>query len=249
MRVNIISLRWHAYLKEKIMTIKSSLVAIIAVFSVVFFLAPTANAAEKTEAKKEEKPPVMVAIQPGDTLSSIADAHSTTYVRIFNANEFIANPDIVNAGDEIRIPTAEETLPDRFDAVAAQQVAIVVPQVVAQAQAGAARSNVAVRSIPSSSAGNTYYRGYCTWYAKERRPDLPNMLGNGGQWVASAAARGYATGSAPRAGAIAETPGHVAYVESVRGDGTIVISEMNGPAGFGVVGTRVVPAGQYRYIY
>lgn len=231
------------------MTIKSSLMAIIAVFSVVFFVAPTASATENTDTKKEEKPPVVVTIQPGDTLSSIADAHSTTYVHIFNANEFIANPDVVNAGDEIRIPTADEELPDRYGAVAAQQVAAVAPQVVTRAQTGGARPTVTPRSAPASSAGNTYYRGYCTWYAKERRPDLPNMLGNGGQWVASAAARGIATGSAPRAGAIAEMPGHVAYVESVRGDGTIVISEMNGPAGFGVVGTRVVPASQYRYIY
>jgi surface antigen len=75
------------------------------------------------------------------------------------------------------------------------------------------------------------------------------MLGNGGQWVANAAARGYATGTTPQAGAVAEIPGHVAYVESVNGDGTIVISEMNGPAGWGVVDTRTVPASQYRYIY
>ncbi len=230
------------------MTIKSSLAAIIAVFSVVFFLAPTAGATEKTETKKDEKPAVVVTIQPGDTLSSIADAHGTTYVRIFNANEFIANPDIVNAGDEIRVPTAEEELPDRYGALTAQVVAV-APQATAQAPTGVVQPAAVPRSAPASSAGNTYYRGYCTWYAKERRPDLPNMLGNGGQWVASAAARGYATGSAPRAGAIAEMPGHVAYVESVRGDGTIVISEMNGPAGFGVVGTRVVPASQYRYIY
>ena len=104
-------------------------------------------------------------------------------------------------------------------------------------------------ATPASSAGNTYYRGYCTWYVKERRPDLPNRLGNGGQWAASAAAQGYATGSTPRAGAVAETTGHVAYVESVNGNGTITISEMNGPAGFGVVGSRTVPASQYHYIY
>ena len=66
----------------------------------------------------------------------------------------------------------------------------------------------------------------------------------------NAAAQGYATGTTPRAGAIAEMPGHVAYVESVNGDGTLVISEMNGPAGFGVVGTRTVPASTYfGYIY
>ena len=229
------------------MTIKSSLTAVIAVFSVVLFFAPAANAQEKTDTKKDEKPPVvMVTVQPGDSLSSIADSQNTTYVRIFNANDFIANPDIINPGDKVRIPTADEQLPDRLAANVVQQYA---PVVSSAAPARAAGAGTVSRVGYGSSAGNTYYYGYCTWYAKQRRPDLPNMLGNGGQWVASAAARGYATGSAPRAGAIAETTGHVAYVNSVNGDGTIVISEMNGPAGFGVVGTRTVPAGQYRYIY
>lgn len=49
------------------------------------------------------------------------------------------------------------------------------------------------------------------------------MLGNGGQWVANAAAQGYATGSTPQIGAIAETAGHVAYVEAVNPDGTVVL--------------------------
>jgi surface antigen len=229
------------------MTIKSSLTAVIAVFSVVLFFAPAANAQEKTDTKKAEKPPaVMVTVQPGDSLSSIAEAQSTTYVRIYNANDFIVNPDLINPGDKVRIPTADETLPDRL----AASVQYTQPAYTATSRT---TQNVANRSSApqkySSSVGNTYYYGYCTWYAKNRRPDLPNMLGNGGQWVANAAARGYATGTAPRAGAIAETVGHVAYVESVNGDGTIVISEMNGPAGFGVIGTRTVPASQYRYIY
>jgi surface antigen len=229
------------------MTIRSSLAAIIAVFSVVLFLAPAVSAKEQKTDKKDEKTPVVIVIQEGDTLSSIAEANSTTYVRIFNANESIVNPDIVNTGDKVRIPMADEQLPDRFGALAVEPVAS-APQYTAQTQAAPSRYS-APRAVSSSSAGNTYYRGYCTWYAKERRPDLPNMLGNGGQWVASAAARGYATGTTPRAGAVAETTGHVAYVESVNGNGTIVISEMNGPAGFGVVGTRTVPANQYRYIY
>jgi surface antigen len=228
------------------MTIKSSLTAVIAVFSVVLFFAPAANAQEKTDTKKAEKPPaVMVTIQPGDSLSSIAEAQSTTYVRIFNANDFIVNPDLINPGDKVRIPTADETLPDRI-AASVQQYAPAASGAIPQS---VQRTKTSAPANYSSSAGNTYYYGYCTWYAKNRRPDLPNMLGNGGQWVANAAARGYATGTAPRAGAVAETVGHVAYVESVNSDGTIVISEMNGPAGFGVVGTRTVPASQYRYIY
>lgn len=67
-----------------------------------------------TKAAAEQKPaPVMVTVVAGDSLSSIADAHNTTWVRIFNANESVANPDVINPGDSLRIPTAEEQLTDR----------------------------------------------------------------------------------------------------------------------------------------
>ncbi|MFZ2544467.1 MAG: CHAP domain-containing protein [Candidatus Saccharimonadales bacterium] len=230
------------------MTIKSSLTAIIAVFSVMLIFTPTANAQEKKDIKKDEKPPVvMVTVQEGDSLSSIADTHNTTYVRIFNANDFIVNPDVINPGDKVRIPTTDEVLPDR-QIVTVQTYATPVNNTTTYI-APTNQYNKPTVTTRSSSAGNTYTYGYCTYYAKQRRPDLPNMLGNGGQWVANASARGLATGSVPQAGAIAETPGHVAYVESVNDNGTIVISEMNGPAGFGVVGTRTVPANQAHYIY
>ena len=229
------------------MTIKSNLAAVAVAFSVVLFFGTAAQAKEQPTPKQVEDAPVKIAIQAGDTLSSIADAHGTTYVRIFNANDFLTSPDMINAGDEVRIPKADEQLPDRY-AELAQQVVAAAP-VVSQVTPTPASAPRGAAPIASSSAGNTYYRGYCTWYAKERRADLPNMLGNGGQWVANAAARGYATGSVPRAGAIAEIPGHVMYVEAVNGDGTIVISEMNGPAGFGVVGTRTIAASSARYIY
>lgn len=101
----------------------------------------------------------------------------------------------------------------------------------------------------ASSSGNTYAWGYCTWYAKSMRPDLPNNLGNGGQWVANAARQGFATGSTPRAGAIGEQPGHVVYVKSVNKNGTVNISEMNYNGGVGVVNHRTVPASMFRYIY
>lgn len=99
------------------------------------------------------------------------------------------------------------------------------------------------------SSNNGYAWGYCTWYAKSKRPDLPNNLGNGGQWVANAANQGFATGSAPRAGAIGEQPGHVVYIESVNADGTVNISEMNYNGGVGVVHTRTVAASMFTYIY
>lgn len=233
------------------MKLASILVAAIAagVFVVSAPSASFAADAPKQEKKTEDK---KVTVKSGDSLSSIADANKTTFVRLYNANDFLKDPNLINEGDQIRIPGDNEDLPNRYaeyETAVAQYVAAQTPVYANyQAQPNYYAANTAT-TYRGSTAGNTYYQGYCTWYAKDRRPDLPNMLGNGGQWVNNAAAQGYATGTEARAGAIAETAGHVTYVESVNGNGTITISEMNGTAGFGNVGTRVVNASDYRYIY
>jgi len=104
----------------------------------------------------------------------------------------------------------------------------------------------------AQAASNSYAWGQCTWYAKQRRPDLPNNLGNANNWYARAAAMGRKVGAAPRAGAVATTTagrfGHVAVVDSVRG-GTVNISEMNYAGGVGKVHHRAVAASSFRYIY
>ena len=228
------------------MTFRSSIAASAAVFSIALFLTPSVHAESQKPTTTETKPAVVATVQPGDSLTSIAQNYNMDYSRLFDANDAITNPDIINPGEQIRIPDVSEQLPDRL---AAFEGSTAAPQQAAvQTTTG---KSYAIHTSPTraSSAGNTYYYGYCTWYAKSRRPDLPNRLGNGGQWVANAAALGYATGSAPHAGAIAEEPGHVAYVESVNGNGTVTISEMNGAAGFGVVDTRVASASEFRYIY
>lgn len=56
---------------------------------------------------------VKVVVEPGDSLSAIAEAHDTTYQRIFNANESVADPDVINLGQKLRIPAADEQLPER----------------------------------------------------------------------------------------------------------------------------------------
>lgn len=77
---------------------------------------------------------------------------------------------------------------------------------------------------------NTYWKGFCTWYVAEKRPDIPNSWGNANRWFASAQRDGWQTSDEPKPGAIIITSeswfGHVAYVESVDGD-QISISEMN----------------------
>jgi LysM repeat protein len=54
-----------------------------------------------------------VMVQPGDSLSKIANNHQTTYVRLFDANTEIEHPDVIHPGEEIRIPAADEQIPAR----------------------------------------------------------------------------------------------------------------------------------------
>lgn len=192
----------------------------------------------------------IVTVQKGDSLSKIAKRYNTTYVKLYNANKSVSNPDLIHAGDKIRVPQQSEKLPDRFSKYQAGLRAVPASAPTATyATAASPSRSVRTAAYTGSTAGNTYVWGNCTWYVKNRRPDMPNQLGNGGQWVANAAARGYATGSTPRVGAVAEVPGHVMYVESINSNGTVNISEMNYNGGLGVVNYRTIAAGSARYIY
>jgi surface antigen len=146
--------------------------------------------------------------------------------------------------DQVGLPASAYVPPAVAPAIAPKVEPIV--QITEQMQP--AKQMRSAKFTSASSAGNTYTKGQCTWYVKSRRPDLPNGLGNGGQWVANAAARGFATGTTARAGAVGEQPGHVVYVESVSGD-MVNISEMNFNGGVGVVHTRTVAASTFKYIY
>lgn len=64
-----------------------------------------------------------IQVQPGDSLSSIADAHGTTYQRLFDANTDIADPNIILVGQNVRIPAPNEQLPSRPLPGAVQAVA------------------------------------------------------------------------------------------------------------------------------
>ncbi len=112
---------------------------------------------------------------------------------------------------------------------------------------------VHVSSYASDSSGNTYAPGNCTWYAKSRRPDLPNSLGNANTWYSRAASMGWNVGSTPKKGAIGTTTagwaGHVVYVEGVSLDGqTVTISEMN-YRGLYSMNTRTAHYTEFNYIY
>lgn len=194
----------------------------------------------KPEKKKEEpkpeppKVPIEYIVVERDNLTKVAKAHQTTVQRLWSKNVALTDPNMLKIGDKLVIPFPDEVIADRPMPV--------VPAVVINAQVGVVSRAV----IP----GNTYYWGNCTWYAKNRRMDLPNSLGNADTWYSRAKSQGIPTGLEPRVGAIAQTKGrmHVAYVEEVYGNGTIKVSEMN-VRGLGQISTRVAPASNYFYIY
>lgn len=209
--------------------------------------------------KQEVAAPPAPAIQEhtiaeGESLSKIAKQYDTTWKRLFDKNTGIEHPDRVNAGDKVVIPKADEQLAERpLPVPPAPEPVATAPSrkapVASRSTASRAPAARTARPAPrGTSAGNTYTYGYCTWYVKNRRPDLPNNLGNADTWVSRAAAQGIPTGSVPRAGAVGQRGMHVVYVERVNADGTIFISEMN-RAGWNVTSTRTVPASYFHYIY
>lgn len=140
--------------------------ALIAVVltAVIAVLGGSSASAQANEENSNPQPPekVMVTVQAGDTLSKIATAHSTTYVRIFNANEKIADPDVIHPGDEYRIPAPEEVLPER-------QLPTAAPAPVATAQPAPQRST-------APAGGSNYADGGTVW-------DRLAACESGGNWA------------------------------------------------------------------
>lgn len=205
---------------------------------------------EQKAAVAEPKPadqPVYATVAAGDSLAAIAERYGTTWDRIFDANESLNNPNIINAGQKLRIPRAEENLPNRStQVIATQQAASVV--------AARSANTTTTRSYTSKPINSSsYYVGngmWCTDYVHSRRPDIA-VYGNAGyNWISSAQAAGKSTGGTPRAGAVAVTNGHVAYVESVNGDGSYTVSEMGWNYRAGNYNKRTVRPGTFgQFIY
>lgn len=195
-------------------------------------LALTEELKPKITTSKKTKTVKKYQVKSGDTLSSIAKEHKTSVKRLFYKNKGISHPDVLKVGQKLIIPTRTEKLKKR----------------------SIAGISLDTGSAPKSShrgavTGNTYPYGWCTWYAKDRRPDIPNQLGNADAWYEGAAAQGYSVGLTPKAGAVGVAIGymHVVYIEKVKGN-QVYVSEMN-YEGFGVVSSRWTSASEFRYIY
>lgn len=198
---------------------------------------------------KDVKPaePIVIkhVVAKDETLSDIAKANNVEWQRIFDKNTTIADPNVIEVGQEIVIPAVEEQLTPRELPTQVLEI-VVAKKTVTKPKA----SSTVTKTVVSrdTSAGNGYVAGYCTWYVKNRRPDLPNNLGNASTWVSRASAQGIGTGSAPAVGAVGQRGNHVVYVESLNGDGTINITDMNYQALYEIT-SRTVNASDFSYIY
>jgi surface antigen len=193
---------------------------------------------------------VLHTVKDNESVESIANKYGTSEARIKLLNDLdISNP---VTGQQIIVPDGllPETERPGYQAPVRQQ----------QSFGGGSGGRIATNVF--ATAGNRYAPGNCTWYAYERRAQLGRPIGsfwgNANTWGSSAISAGRAVNNIPAAGAIlvdrAGYYGHVGIVESVKGNGDIVITEMNNSAygGFNIVNTRTISAGQaagYQYIH
>jgi surface antigen len=124
-------------------------------------------------------------------------------------------------------------------------------QFIPQVQAALGQAVTSTSKTYKQGNGNPFdptFRGQCTWWTQERYHQLTGlwtpMTGNAYQWLAQAQAAGWETGDKPpkeipsiiclqgNAGqGILSSLGHVAVVEKVNSDGSVLTSDMNWSVG------------------
>lgn len=186
-------------------------------------------------------------VRPGDTLLRVGNLFGVGLPTLKYVNNL--TNDIIKPGDKLAIPKRGYQV---SSSQLAKRKAEQDKKKLASARNTVARDSSTrstVNTRPGSSK-NGYPYGWCTYYVATRR-FVPSNWGNARTWLSSARRAGYATGSTPAAGAIVQTSeswlGHVAYVESVNGDGTFTISEMNA-IGWGKTSSRKMSVGSGKIV-
>lgn len=184
---------------------------------------------------------VVYKVQAGDTIDSVVDKFQA------NKDSFIA----VNDAESGHLPVGE---------------LVWIPNGVQPVQA-AVFTFAPVQASFSAISGGFYYTGpcipngydcgWCTWWTAYRRAQIgrpvPPNLGDAYTWGIIGPSEGLGKGNRPQAGAVIWMPSinHVGFVESVKPDGSVYISDMNF-SGWNIVTYRTIPAseaGNYSYLY
>jgi surface antigen len=190
-------------------------------------------------------------VKAGDNIDSIATKFKGDKDKIIAFNSLPADGSL-DVGKEITIPDGQGEAPKPTTTAPSTPstlpgAPIIEKRQYANASGGTPQVSSGItgadRDDGKAGSGHGFPYGYCTWYVAQKR--YVPWSGNAGTWLYHAKAAGYATGRAPKVGAIMVTTenryyGHVALVEKVNGD-SVTVSEMN-YAGFARRSTRVLSA-------
>ncbi|MBJ6364388.1 LysM peptidoglycan-binding domain-containing protein [Staphylococcus hominis] len=189
-----------------------------------------------TSSSLSSKASTTYTVQSGDSLSRIANKYGTSVTDLMNANNF--SNYLIYPGQVLKIPSSSSTT-NSSSTTASQSTGY---------------------SSPTFNHQNLYTAGQCTWYVFNRRAQARSPIStywsDAKYWTYNAASDGYIVNHTPTVGSIMQSTagyyGHVAYVERVNPDGSILISEMNYTYGPYNTNTRVIPASlvsSYNYIH
>ena len=181
----------------------------------------TVQVEPKKEKKTKPKPKYYV-IKRGDTINRLSKSHRVPVRRLLCANPKVTNPDVIDAGDRLRIPKPK----DKIKCAKPKEI----------------KARVRGRSYAGAGWFNPFQ---CTGYVASRRP--VGRWHNADTWVYMARAEGWATGTKPRVGAIGQQGNHVVYIEKVKGN-QVYISERNYDFN-GSYRERWANASDFLYIY
>lgn len=195
----------------------------------------------------------------GDTVESLADKYKSNAQQIILLND-LENDSSIEKGTVLLLPNGTLPEEERPDYVAPSSRSSRSRNSRNSSSSG---SNSSYKYSAAYASGNRYAYGWCTWYAWQWRHnnmsgnyDLPSNMGNAYNWARAASAAGFSVNKSPSYGDVFVSSrgyyGHVGIVTSVNSDGTITISDMNGIAGWGRVGTKTIDKsewGSYNFIH
>jgi surface antigen len=192
---------------------------------------------------------VVYVIKAGDSIDAIAQKYGADKARIISRNSLELSGLV--AGQRIVLPGGVLPQNERPGYVAPRRAVVSTGFAVSQGN-----------PLYTAQAGNRYTYGTCTWYAYNRRAQIGRPIGsfwgNASSWAYAASAAGFGVSQGhPGVGDVMQNGGgygHVAVVEEVRVDGSIVVSEMNfysNGGGWNRISYRTLDAGaasSYRFI-
>lgn len=174
-------------------------------------------------------------VQSGETLAIIANKYGVSVDEIVSANNL--NGYIIYPNQTLQIPGGSD-----------------------RTGGGGGSTSTPTNTSQASSDQNLYDWGQCTWHVFNRRAETGQPIStywwNANNWASAASADGYTVNNTAAVGSIMQNyegpMGHVAYVERINPDGSLLISEMNYNTPPGTVDYRTIPASQvssYNYIH